>query len=252
VGYDQVDWFFYVWRTSPPTSTFALNEYELVSKNWQNIDREWALNKFKENLPPNHTVASLELADQDMIDIPTITENIIFGVNLPNVWKMWYSQYMANELRLAYEKEHRISYDVVIRTRPDVALLDVVDVRIVVGHLKANPNLVMIPKNRLVGETMDRVICDLMGIANSESMNTYTNLVKHALDYHKLGEEFHPENLLACHLNHQRLMTTIANFSIEMRWLGDWQHIHTGEIVPVRKIQNLKDFRYVSRFGRWE
>jgi hypothetical protein len=83
-------------------------------------------------------------------------------------------------------------------------------------------------------------------------MNIYTDLINHALEYNRAGEDFHPENLLACHLNHQKLTTTVADFIIELRWLGDWQHIHTGEVIPVHKIKDRKDFRYISRFGRWE
>jgi len=253
VGYDQVDWFFYLWKTSSPFQTVqGTDGHVLVADPWQNIDLNWAIGKLQSNLPENHYVAGIELADQHTLPIPIIKRKIGYGVNVANVWKMWHSQHRVNQMRLAYEKENDVSYDVVIRTRPDVALLDTVDARVVNEHLVKKSNMVIIPKNKLVGETVERVTCDLMGISNPQSMTTYTDLINHALDYNRLGEEFHPENLLACHLKKQGLDTSIANFDIEMRWLGQWQNIHTGEIVPVHKIKDLTDFRYTSQFGRWE
>ena len=252
VGYDQIDWFFYLWKTSPPTQKIMRTEgHVLVAERWQNLDKSWAIAKLQNNLPQGHYVAGLEIADQDSIPIPIVKRNLNTD-NVSNVWKMWHSQHQANRMRLDYEREHEISYDVVIRTRPDVALLDIVDATTINEHFVKQPNLVIIPKNKLVGETVDRVICDLVGISNSRSMNVYTDLINHALEYNRMGEEFHPENLLACHLNHQGLETRIADFSVEMRWLGDWQHIDTGEILPVHKINDWTKFRYTSRFGRWE
>jgi hypothetical protein len=252
VGYDQVDWFFYLWKTSGSVQTVqGTDGHVLVADPWQNIDLNWAIGKLQSNLPENHYVAGIELADQHTLPIPIIKRRMACH-SVANVWKMWHSQYRANQMRLAYEKENDVSYDVVIRTRPDVALLDTVDARVVNDHLVKKANMVIIPKNKLVGETIERVTCDLMGISNPQSMTTYTDLINHALDYNRLGEEFHPENLLACHLKKQGLDTSIANFNIEMRWLGQWQNIHTGEMVPVHKIKDLTDFRYTSQFGRWE
>jgi len=253
VGYDHVDWFFYLWKTSDSSQTVqGTDGHILVADRWQNIDINWAIDKLQSNLPENHYVAGIEIADQHTIPIPVIKRKLGYGVNVPNVWKMWHSQYKVNQMRLDYEKENDVFYDVVIRTRPDVALLDIVNVKVVNDHLVKNPNLVIIPKNRLVGETMERVMCDLVGISNSQNMTTYTDLINHALEYNRLGEEFHPENLLSCHLTKQGLERGLADFSIEMRWLGDWQNIHTRDIVPVHKIKNGKDFKYTSRFGRWE
>lgn len=252
VGYDQVDWFFYLWKKSDPfQSVQGTDGHVLVADRWQDIDLNWAIGKLQNNLPQNHYVAGIELADQYALPIPIIKRKLNCG-NVANVWKMWHSQCQVNQMRLAYEKEYDTSYDVVIRTRPDVALLDIIDVRVVNDHLVKNPNIVIIPKNRLVGETVERVICDLVGISNSQNMTTYSNLINHALEYNRLGEEFHPENLLSCHIKNQGLKRGLADFSIEMRWLGEWRHVHTGEIVPVHKIKELVDYRYTSQFGRWE
>jgi hypothetical protein len=252
IGYDQVDWFFYLWKQSNPMQRIqGTDGHVLVSDRWQNIDINWAIGKLQNNLPPDHYVAGIELADQHTLPIPVIKRKLGCD-NVANVWKMWHSQYRVNQMRLDYEKEYDTSYDIVIRTRPDVALLDIIDVRVVKEHLAKNPNIVIMPKNTLVGETVERVISDLVGISNSQNMTTYSDLINHALEYNRLGEDFHPENLLAYHFIQRGLERGIANFNISIRWLGEWKHIHTGEIVPVHKIKNPTDFRYTSQFGQWE
>jgi hypothetical protein len=75
-------------------------------------------------LPENHRVVALVLGDQSQINFPEITENYATETIQSNVWKMWYSQHQANQLKIKYEEAHNFKYDVVVRSRPDVALVD--------------------------------------------------------------------------------------------------------------------------------
>jgi len=45
---------------------------------------------------------------------------------------------MANQARLQHEKEHGVEYDMVIRTRPDVALMNTIEAKVLKEHLNSD------------------------------------------------------------------------------------------------------------------
>ena len=251
IGYERVDWFCYLWQSSPATSNIIGHDgHQLVAPQWQNIDLDWAVDKFKGNLPEGHNLAVMKLADQTTIVHPEITENYAVETNQANVWKMWYSLREANQLRLDYEKASGVKYDIVIRTRPDVMLCDHVDMRYVDTHIKNHPNLVIIPRNRLCGYSV--AITDLFAMTSSRNMNIYVDLYNQALDHHKRGVKFHPETMLAKHLLHNKLFYNLSNVDIEFRHLGTWVDPKTGETWDSQSVLDWDTKNYISKFGRWE
>lgn len=249
-GYDEVDWFMYMWKDSPPTANLlAGTGHQVVAPAWQHVDKDWALNKFKELLPKNHKIISLELADQNSVKTFPITENFAQETIQSNVWKMWYSQYMANQLKIQHEKENNFTYDVVIRTRPDVSLSDKLDLQYVFEQLKLEGNTVIIPQNKRCGYGV--YICDLFGISTSANMNVYSDLYNQALDHHSRGVIFHPETMLARHLEFNNLRYTTLGFNIEFRNHGIWKDITTGETWSSNIVPGWENKIYISDFGRW-
>lgn len=251
VGADQVDWFMYLWADNAPTANLlAGTGHKVVAPCWQKINRDWALAKFKEYFPSHHQVAGLELGDQNIVPVHQITKNFAQETVQSNVWKMWYSQYMSNKMRTNYEDHHGFKYDVVIKTRPDVSLENHLDVRFMREHFNKEPNLVLMSQNKRCGYGV--FITDLIGVSTSDNMTTYTNLYNEALDHHKRGVIFHPETMLAKHLDHHGLKYAPADFNINFRRNGIWTDNTTGEQWNSVFVPTWHNKTYTSKFGRWE
>ena len=250
-GYDQVDWFCYLWGDNDTTS-FLVNGsgHRVIAPAWQQPDPVWALNKLQSNLPANHTVVGFTLAEQKHLSWPPILINYASESQQPNVWKMWYSQFKANELRVAHEKAMGFEYDLVIRTRPDVALNDQIHLPSVKQLLDTQPNLILMPRDHLCGYGV--AICDLFGMGSSKNMTIYTDIYNQALDHHARGCKFHPETMLAHHLSHNGLNYRSYNFGIEFRWFGLWHDRTTGQTFKSTESPDWVQCEYHSNFGRWQ
>jgi hypothetical protein len=250
IGYDQVDWFFYLWKSNSPT-TFTLNSHghNLIPPMWQNIDEEQAIKKLKKNLPKNHYVAGFGLSEEEVVIIPKIDESSDTPYN-NNIWKMWYGWYRVNQMKKDYEKSGEFEYDLVIKARPDVALYDIVDTRIIKKHLSNTTNVVIMPINHTCGHEMS--VCDLFGMTSSKNMDIYADLYNQALDHYYRGTIFQAETMLGKHLIFHGLEYRHANFKIEFRIFGDWENKHTGISYTSKNVPTWEDHIYISDFGQWE
>jgi len=250
IGFSRADWFMYLWKDSPSTSNLLSSEgHQVVAPCWQHIDRDWALKKFRQLLPSNHNIAALELGNQNTVPIFHVTENCASETIQPNVWKMWYSQYMANKLRVDYETTQDFKYDIVIRARPDISLESHLDVRYMKNHFDHEPNLVLTSQNKRCGYGVQ--ITDLIGVSTSPNMSVYTNIYNEALEHHKQGIIFHPETMLARHLEHHGLKHAPADFKIEFRRNGRWRDKTTGQEWSSFFVPTWENKIYISDFGRW-
>ena len=251
-GYDQVDWYFYLWKTSPPTSkTIGHDGHQLVAPFWQNIDnKELAIDKIKKALPEDHNIIRFEAVDQSEVPFQEVKENYAQETNQSNVWKMWYSLHKVNAMKLEQEQLENFKYDVVIRTRPDVALYGDISAAAIKSRLADNQ--ILIPTNKKCGHS-GVWICDLVGIGTSDSMDVYTDLYNQAIDHHSKGVMFHPETMLGRHLEHNGLSYPSGDFSIEFRNQGIWQSTITGDTWPGNGAPDWNDDKiYISKFGNWE
>lgn len=112
-GY-KIDIFLHTWNeTDHSTITWHNQNGELRGKE---IDDE-VIEFIEKNYKPKKYMIEPQVAADDYI----ITEKI---AGVPRAYKgvvnVSYTKYMANKLRLDYEKEHKIKYDYVIVTRPDI------------------------------------------------------------------------------------------------------------------------------------
>jgi hypothetical protein len=251
-GFDQVDYFMCLWRNNYQTANLLNGTgHQVVAPCWQNLNEEWVLEKFQKELPEGHKLVKLKLIDQESVPTHTVSSNFAQETRQENVWKMFYSLYHANQLRLEYEQETNTEYDMVIRTRPDVALMDPIEGPTLKLHLDNDPNLVIIPRNKRCGYN-GVFICDLFAITTPETMTVYCDLYNQALDHHKAGTIFHPETLLGIHLRYNNRKFEPGEFNIEFRHLGKWRDTQTGEEWSSSNVPGWENKIYISNFGRWE
>ena len=222
-GFDQIDWYFFLWKESYPHPFYKSN---LIAPNWRVIDQDWATQKITENLPANHRLAKLVLADQKDYESPPVSGNIGYQVNVYNVWKMYQSLKESDALR------NDETYDLVIRTRPDVMLEQDVDLTEIYQQLQLSPKSIIFPNNHWHGNP---AINDWTAISTPDNMSIYSSVIDNIKLYYDMNIQFHPETLLGFHVRHQGLDPVAGNFGVGLRLLG----------------QNVPGVTYYSKFGRW-
>ena len=248
---DQVDWFMYLWENNTSTANLAAGDgHRVVADSWQHVNRDRALQRFAEYLPSHHRVVNLALGDQNSVVHEPLTENFAQETRQANVWKMWYSLHNANRLRTEYERENNFVYDLVVRTRPDVALMNPIRAPHLKDQLDKDPNLVIIPNNKRCGYN-GTWMCDLFAISSSKNMTVYCDLYNQALAHHQAGVIFHPETMLGQHLQRNNLRYEPGGFEIEFRHQGIWRDVTTGEEWTSNRVPNWHEKIYISEFGRW-
>jgi hypothetical protein len=110
--------------------------------------------------------------------------------SVSSVFNMWWGIYQANQLKSNYEEENGFKYDVVIRTRFDIEILEEVE-------LRNWNNSLFIP----MGSDHRDGFNDLLAYGKSHTMDYYCSNFHHLVDYIKEGELIHPERLLRKHLS---------------------------------------------------
>jgi hypothetical protein len=206
-GFDQADWFCYFWKQSAMIN--RQGNFHIAPR-WASIDKEWAINKLTENLSSQHKIVAFELGDQNNIKIPYSSDLCEAG----NFFKMHYSLYRADQLRQAYEKLNG-PYDLIVRGRPDLALLtecQLVDLKI---FLDKNPTAIIIPRGPMHGY-YGHQINDVFAIGLSHTMQIYTNLINCFEEYNTKCV-FHPETLLAYHCSAKGISAFFGSFDATIR-----------------------------------
>lgn len=157
-----------------------------------------------------------ERYDVDLINKFNMTNNFLhYTESTPSsLCKMWFGNMMVSILKNDYEKDNNMKYDVVIKCRFDMHILEKVE-------LKLPENQIYIP---IGWDHMDGVN-DTFAYGDSDSMNYYLNAY-YALDgFINEGRFIHPEMLLKAHLLRGNMM--ILRNSIKMSLRG--MKIHEQE-----------------------
>jgi hypothetical protein len=219
----QADWFLHLYQDE---NRLHHSGAEVVAPLWTTIDHETALAKFKENLPENHKVAALEIIKNPQI--PIVSTQL--GSCDSSINRMFIGNYYANRLRLAYEQAHG-AYDLVIKARPDLALLDDCNLVEIESLLKSSPPLsIVIPNNHRYGY-LHLLINDMMAVGLPDAMTYYCNLITELTD---LQIHPHPESILAYYYARHNIPVHQGNFGVDVR-----RFLSHGNIV------------HPSRFGQW-
>jgi len=210
IGYDQADWFVYMTNNNKPQPLLDQNPGVHIGEAWLNYDVDWAIKKIESNLPGNSRVRAFEISDAEEKTWPDVTEHYQCWDH-PRVFKMQYNWYKCNQLRLAYEKENNVTYDLVIRSRPEVSVKDPLDVRDYAG----------LTNSIVMGDTgwhgTPHSASDLIALGDGESITTYCDLVNKLVEYNKSGMHFHPESMLGYHLHVNNIKQIRGRFRTEIR-----------------------------------
>jgi len=171
-------------------------------------------------LPPNNFVRSFELSDSDYVTLPKEPQ----GIPTP-AYKLWYNLHRVNQLRLNFEIENNIKYDMILRIRPDIGLVEGLDLATV--NLEDLNIAIVTPRNKIAGHLHlspdSPQMCDMFAIANSSNMNIYCDMFNHATTnfFTQTVQSWHTESALALHLRQNNVFITPGNFRISIRGDAD-------------------------------
>ena len=165
-GFDQADWFFLLWKNANDSN---------VPPAWPVNNIELTKERIEKNLPSNHKIAQLELVDPPPYIYNDRPLNLTEWTTAPNIWYMWYGLKTVNQMRINYELMHG-KYDLVIRTRPDISINNLINLSEAKQWLDQHPLSIITPadgRTNLIGYPVN----DQFAIGIGETINTYCCLL---------------------------------------------------------------------------
>lgn len=126
-------------------------------------------------------------------------ENIQYKHHIKNTHYSFYNVKKCNDLRLEYQKQHNIKYDVVIRCRLDNFWFR----KISDFELEKSKTELVIPKEWCFKEVHPLALSDIFAIGNDEMMTVYSQLIDCMYDYYK--DRYNAETLIGLHVHKNNL-----------------------------------------------
>jgi len=155
-GHD-VDFFIHVWRRETPGETYPFPGRNIWHKTMFVYGHDQGLSVFQ---PKAYLVETYEEKDE-------LHER-------PRSMSMFYSIYMANEIRKKYERDMNITYDVVMRYRTDCIIETPIFQQLPTSEKK--PYIIIPVSSRVVsvdGPCEDSSICDWIAWGTPDTMDVY-------------------------------------------------------------------------------
>jgi hypothetical protein len=180
-GYEQADWFFYLWDKSLPRHP---DHPHIVTPSWQNIiSADWASNAIKKALPPDHQLIGLELGDNNIVEPRGA------------MYSQFTSLFKVDQLR----QDSKNQYDLIVRIRLDSQITSIVELLDIKLQIDEDPRLIFTPDNcRHFFHQYG--MCDHVAITSPANMKIYTDLVNHMQSHIDAGVDSQAESLLNYHL----------------------------------------------------
>jgi hypothetical protein len=184
-GYDHADLFLYFWQTT--VGTYTDSEHPLSAEWRVPLTKQYVIDHAADYLTDKVHIANVGIGNNAVVEPRG---------QLPGgaLYSQHQSLYQVDQLR----QQSLEQYDLVIRTRLDLALTEPIDLQDLKSQLESNPRLVFTGAN-CVHYWYQYGMCDHIAISSPHNMSIYTNLIEHLPIYlNHIG--FHSEGLLNFHL----------------------------------------------------
>ena len=219
-NYDQIDWFFYLWNN-------AHDRDRRINPNWPTDNWSKVYDLIRKNLPENHNIIDLRIREQPEFD-SSKHFNTIPIANKINVWMMYYALKQVNALKEEYENLTS-NYDLVIRTRPDIAVTTPVYLDQLKLFLETNPNSIIMPPER--NGYFHHLTNDQFAVGLNSNMKHYFSVIDYIDQYTQEGVLMTGETMLGYHL---------------------YRHNIQLPYYPISTILNRYQNNEQLDYGRWE
>lgn len=230
-NYDSIDWFVTLWNTNSNNSNPAWVD---IGASWQYIDTIKAKKLIEDRLPINHKLVHIDVIDQDKC--PPNPHNIAgWYYDEDRLWAQYTILRWCDQVRQKYEQQND-KYDVIIRSRPDIAIDSDIDLAKCAEILKKNPIQLILPFPDRSGS---RVFNDKFMLCNSDAMTIYSSAMDRWVELYQSGIKWNPEELMGAVMANSGYNWPATDFNCEIRKkYGKWITVDNHNC-------------WVPKFGKW-
>ena len=125
-----------------------------------------------------------------------------------NVLSAAYALKNCNDLRLKYQNDNHIDYDIVLRIRSDYYFINHINQSQLESAKKGE---ILIPNEWDFKEVHPLAVSDGIALSNNFSMNKYCELYNHIDNYFDEGIMFHPETYFGVHIDRMNLNRKVVH-----------------------------------------
>jgi hypothetical protein len=189
----NVDVFIVFWRRPDGTDP-------KISPNWCNLhDGDEVIQRLQPNIPDRYRICHAEVLDPRTFGDPP-ADYQPYNSTPYNVWQQYNILKYCDQIRQKFD-----NYDLVIRSRSDLGLNQVIDLPLAHQTLQVYPKCIFTPKNQRYGYQIDfngfkTGFNDQFAIGLPEVIKLYTEAVDHFDNLYRQGIAYNPEFLVQTHL----------------------------------------------------
>jgi len=217
VSQEPIDIWCAFWR---PESIDLVSDYrtkQWIPPTWKyEVDYVW--DWISRRLPEGATLKNLTFLDPNEYPLGTLTHPEVY-CNSHAFWRQ-YQALKALGLLLTYKE-----YDLIIRSRPDMALLTPVDLNQCYQTLLAMPQALIIPDTGRTGRDFQ----DQWAVGLPTTMNKYINCVDHFDRAQAAGALWNPEHIVSWVLKDQGIVWPRTGIESALRHSG---HSRNDTFIP--------------------
>ena len=231
----DIDWIVVLWKNFPAdvetTLNSALTPSYVDTVNNEDDARAW----LRARMPESHNLVHFSYVDWNDFPMELVRDsysNQVPGTNPEAIFRQFWMLNQVNTARHNYGQ-----YDLVIRSRGDVAVYNPIQLDKVYQALQAESNRLLVPSNNRQGLAWN----DLFTVGMPAAIDIYADAYKHFNDFYDRGVTMHPENIVSHVIKSHGLYWGDEGVIANIRQLGKYL---TPTFVRGQKY-------YQADFGRW-
>lgn len=229
----EIDWYISFWRRN-------IGEDIKISSNWYKLDSPHKVRDALEPiLPKGHRIITVSFLNPAQFSIPREFE---YFQQPP--WQIW-QQYCILKHCDQRRQTSGINYDLVIRSRSDIGLLQSIDLQAALNYLRSHPKKILTPSNLQHGDYYPSLanFCDQFAIGLPDAMIAYSRSIDLFDEMEADGVLFQPESLIQHSIYRQgfentpddniRISSTLYNHPLDH---GNWASLRSKNTNPVNNL----------------
>lgn len=206
---ESVDWFIHHWDQNN-----TVDKGQVVNHTWENLTEEKIYHQFVSHIPDHHKVRSVIL--KNLSEVKTIDQikGHVHYCSVSRASQMWTGWKQVDQTRIDYETANNFKYDLVIRARNDLELVNELDTERWIEDLRKNPRKV-ISENSDIMRVNGYNWNDYISIGSSESITILHDII-YEMDTIEWGV-FNQVTAIAQYLHLKEISTELHELGIRLR-----------------------------------
>jgi hypothetical protein len=202
---------------NPDIFIHTWDEIESTTTSWHkaNMDNYIISNNEKKHIHGLYHPKKIEFENQKKL--ANDSELLINGMSVEGQKFMMYSLFKANEMKKKYEAANNITYDIVIKLRPDVLLKE--PIMNFCKNDQYNDNEVLLCGNKVKfgNKLASYRALDVISISNSKTMDLVAGIYNKSHDY--LSRELYKHSTFIDYLIEHDIDINISKYNYQKKWI---------------------------------